>query len=73
MKNGQMDGHMADRQMDRHTDVQRETIIARHYRVAGYKKGSTKTNSFILRVDPLSEGVCCEGKQTGSQKRRLPC
>ena len=29
---------MTDRQMDdRHTDVQRETIIPRHYRVAGYK------------------------------------
>ena len=24
--------------MDRHTDVQRETIISRHYCVAGYKK-----------------------------------
>ena len=27
-----------DRQTDGHTDIQRETIIPRHYCVAGYKK-----------------------------------
>ena len=33
-----MDGWTYDRQTDRHTDVQRENIIPRHYCVAGYKK-----------------------------------
>ena len=32
-----MDGRTTDGPTDRHTDVQRETIIPRHYRVAGYK------------------------------------
>ena len=32
-----------DGQMDRHMDVQRETIIPHHYIVAGYKK-TTKNN-----------------------------
>ena len=32
---------------NRHTDVQCETIIPRHYRVAGYKKN---TNSFELSL-----------------------
>ena len=31
------DGRTTDGRTDRHTDVQRETIISRHYRVAGYK------------------------------------
>ena len=31
------DGCTTDGRPDRHTDVQRETIIPRHYRVAGYK------------------------------------
>ena len=29
---------MDGRQTDRHTDIQRETIIPRHYCVSGYKK-----------------------------------
>ena len=31
------DGRTTDGRTDRHTDVQRETIIPRHYCVAGYK------------------------------------
>ena len=38
-KDGWMDGCTTDGRTDRHTDVQRETIIPRHYRVAGYKNG----------------------------------
>ena len=34
MKNERMDGRITDGR----TDVQRETIIPRHYRVEGYKK-----------------------------------
>ena len=30
---------LTDRQTDRHTDVQRETIKPRHYYVAGYENG----------------------------------
>ena len=33
-----MDRRTYDGRTDRHTDVQRETIIPRHYCVAGYKK-----------------------------------
>ena len=32
------DGQTYSRQTDRHTDIQRETIIPRQYCVAGYKK-----------------------------------
>ena len=32
------DGRTTDERTHRQTDVQRETIIPRHYRVAGYKK-----------------------------------
>ena len=35
---GQTDGRTTDGRTDRHTDVERETIIPCHYRVAGYKK-----------------------------------
>ena len=41
-KNGLADGRTTDGQTDRHTDVQRELIIPRHYRVAGYKKAVLK-------------------------------
>ena len=37
-----MDGRMYDWWTDRHTDVQREIIITRHYPVAGYKKEQNK-------------------------------
>ena len=37
-----MDGCMTDGWTDRHTDIQRETIIPSHYRVAGYKNVKTK-------------------------------
>ena len=33
-----MDGRATDGQIDGHKDDQRETIIPRHYCVAGYKK-----------------------------------
>ena len=42
------DGRMDDGRTDRHTDVQRETIIPRHYFVAGYK------NSLIDVFNPAS-------------------
>ena len=35
---GGPDGRTKVGRMDRHTDIQRETIIPGHYRVAGYKK-----------------------------------
>ena len=34
-----MDGQLTDRWTDRHTDIQRETKIPRHYSVAGYENG----------------------------------
>ena len=34
-----MDRHMTDGWIDRHADVQRETIILGHYCVAGYRIG----------------------------------
>ena len=37
-----IDGRTTDGRSDRHTDVQRETIIPRHYRVAGYKNNNKK-------------------------------
>ena len=37
-KRKQTEGRTTDGRTDRHTDVQRENIIPRHYRVAGYKK-----------------------------------
>ena len=37
------DGRMTDGRTDRHTDVQRETIVPRHCRVAGYKKYISKS------------------------------
>ena len=36
------DGRTDDWQTDRHTDIQRETLIPRHYCVAGYKKTCIK-------------------------------
>ena len=33
-----------DGRMNRHTDLQRETIISRHYCVVGYKKVNQKVN-----------------------------
>ena len=59
-----MDGRMdvrhtdgqTDRQMDRHTDVQRETIIPRHYCVAGYKKNK---DIFLLTCDTLPGPDIC--------------
>ena len=49
---GRMDGRTTDGRTDwrtdRHTDAQRETIIPRHYRVAGYKNRQRQTkNSFL--------------------------
>ena len=38
MQKRKMDGQIDDWQMDEHTDLQRETIIPRRYRVAEYKK-----------------------------------
>ena len=35
---GQTDVQRTDGYKDGHTDVQHETILPRHYRVAGYKK-----------------------------------
>ena len=43
---GQTDGRMTDGWMDKHMDVQSETIILRHYPVAGYKK-DIKSQSLI--------------------------
>ena len=40
---------MIDGRADRHADVQRETIIPCHYRVAGYEKD----NSFQLQSGPV--------------------
>ena len=51
-----------DGRTDRHTDVQRETIISRHYRVAGYNNGkiyslysetSLKLSSFLKFISTL--------------------
>ena len=47
-----MDGLM-DRLTDGHMDVQRETIIPRHYRVAGYKKGHVTISPTNRQVSPL--------------------
>ena len=55
----QMDGRT-----DWHTDVQCETIIPRHYRVAGYKKLSknikkkTKKKRYLLRFWPSMLSFC---------------
>ena len=40
-----MDGCTTDGRTDRHTDVQRETIIPCHYSVVGYKKYNPPSNS----------------------------
>ena len=45
------DGWMYDWWMDRHTDIQCETIIPRHYRVAGYKN----VKSFWMKKAPALE------------------
>ena len=37
------EGRMTEGRTDRYTDVQRETIIPRHYRVAGYNKSCQNT------------------------------
>ena len=42
-----MDGQCTDRRMDRHTDVQCETIIPHHYHVEGYKK-CIQINIFLI-------------------------
>ena len=44
------DGRTDVRRTDRHTDVQRETIIPRHYCVAGYKNLKTAKVSSSLEL-----------------------
>ena len=55
MINGRTDGRT-----DRHTDVQRETIIPRHYCVAGYKNARTLfggIKALTALVGPLSLSI----------------
>ena len=40
--------------MDRHTDVQRETIIPHHYRVAGYNNLKKKKKLVVLGFNNMS-------------------
>ena len=47
-----MDGRTTDRRMDKHTDVQHETIIPRHYCVMGYKnelESASVTESSVFK------------------------
>ena len=55
---GRTTDRRADGRTDRHTDVQRETIIPRHYRVAGYnntnKKNKKKTKKTKKKKEDAS-------------------
>ena len=46
------DGRTTDGRLDGHTDVQRETIIPHHYRVAGYTKKHVDSLGLILQLTP---------------------
>ena len=60
-KNGRKDV----RRKDRHTDVQRETIIPRHYIVAGIKKGNFQIkNSDIFHISAQTTGGSNEYPQS---------
>ena len=54
----QMDGRTMDGQTDRHTDLQRETIIPCHYCVEGYKKKNEQIKGLTnMRMPILSYTV----------------
>ena len=54
--------------MDRHTDVQRETIIPRHYGVAGYKNFQTFTQVFPYKEANQEVNVGISMQKHGNPK-----
>ena len=46
-----------DRRTDGHTDVQRETIISRHYCVAGYKKQEGHDGRYIAHLNHVIHSI----------------
>ena len=55
-----MDGRTADGWTDRHMDVQRETILPRHYSVAGYKNEKFQIKIDIFHIS--TQNIDCGSK-----------
>ena len=55
---GLTDVRLSDGWMDRHKDVQRETIISRHYCVAGYNKYDVTTKYILTHIHNLVKIQC---------------
>ena len=65
---GRRDGWTTDWPTDRHTDIQCETIIPGHYRVAGYKK-NIRT---YIHSQPESTNILISSQKRAAMSENVP-